>query len=340
MVGEATVIIDGDRIPGITTLEGPKFYKRRGWYYVFAPAGGVTDGWQSVFRSRTITGPYEHRIVMDQGKTAINGPHQGAWVETPAGEDWFLHFQDQGAYGRVVLLEPMVWHDDWPVIGEDPSGSGKGQPVLVHAKPALPPQPPASPATSDDFTAPGLGLQWQWQANPGAGWYSLSANPGHLRLFAQPSPRPDNLYEAANLLLQKFPAREFTVTTELQFAPKADGDRAGLVVFGYDYAWIGLKRINGVPALVFAERKEAVKGEPEVTALAPGKIGGRVWLRVTVRDGGRCRFSFSADGAAFTAVGNEFTATVGRWVGAKVGVFAAGALGATADFASFRLCAP
>lgn len=337
VAGEASVIIDGDQIPGLNTLEGPKFYRRHGWYYIFAPAGGVSTGWQSVFRSRTITGPYEHRIVMDQGKTAINGPHQGAWVDTPAGQDWFLHFQDQDAYGRVVHLQPVVWHDDWPVIGDDPDGEGKGRPVLVHAKPALPPRLRTAPATSDEFDAPALGLQWQWQANPGDNWYSLAANPGRLRLFAQPPPRPDNLYDAANLLLQKFPAREFTVTTKLQLNAKADGDRAGLMVFGYDYAWVGLKRINGTPTLVFAERKEAGKGEPEATTLGPGKTGGPVWLRVTVRAGGKCRFSYSPDGAVFTAIGDEFTATVGRWVGAKVGLFAAGAAGASADIGWFRL---
>ncbi len=136
VLDDGKVIIDGNKIPNWTTLEGPKLYKRHGFYYVFAPSGGVTGGYQAVFRATNIYGPYEHRIVLDQGKTAINGPHQGAWVDTPTGENWFLHFQDRGAYGRVVLLEPMIWRDDdWPVIGDDPDNTGKGQPVLVHAKP-------------------------------------------------------------------------------------------------------------------------------------------------------------------------------------------------------------
>jgi len=343
-MGEGKTIIDGGKLPGYTTLEGPKFYKRHGWYYIFAPAGGVTAGWQSVFRSRRIEGPYEDRIVMDQGETSINGPHQGAWVDTPAGVDWFLHFQDQGAYGRVVHLEPMSWHDDWPVIGEDPDGDGRGQPVLIHPKPEVGPAlaagPLAVPATSDEFAAPALGVQWQWQANPDEAWYSLAAAPGRLRLYAQPEPKPGNLYDAPFLLLQKFPAEEFTVTTKLALDAKAEGDCAGLIVFGYDYAWIGLKRAADGVHLVFATRHNAVQGAPEdvqVLTAVPAAAGD---LRVTVRAGAKCRFEFiSADGEVTIPLrsAGDFTATVGRWVGAKVGVFAAGSAGAKADFAWFRV---
>jgi beta-xylosidase len=78
----------------------------------------VATGWQSVFRARDIRGPYRSRIVLDQGRSAVNGPHQGTWVDTPSGEDWFLHFQDKGPSGRIVHLEPMTWSTDgWPVIG-------------------------------------------------------------------------------------------------------------------------------------------------------------------------------------------------------------------------------
>ncbi|HEY5807073.1 MAG TPA: family 43 glycosylhydrolase, partial [Povalibacter sp.] len=173
------VIIDANKLPDWRTLEGPKLYKRHGYYYVFAPAGGVATGYQAVFRSRNIRGPYENRIVLDQGNTTINGPHQGAWVDTASGEDWFLHFQDRGPFGRVVHLQPMEWNDDWPLMGTDPDKDGKGEPVLRHRKPDIgKTYPPAAPQTSDEFTAPTLGLQWQWNANPQADWASLTASPG------------------------------------------------------------------------------------------------------------------------------------------------------------------
>ena len=334
-------LINGDKLPGYTTLEGPKLYKRHGWYYIFAPAGGVKHGWQSVFRARDIRGPYEDRIVLDQGKSPVNGPHQGALVDTPSGEDWFLHFQDKEAYGRIVHLQPVRWENDWPLMGIGvATGAVKGEPVLAHRKPGLPPQPVGAPATSDGFDAPVLGLQWQWQANPGDSWYSLTARPGHLRLFAQPAPQPGNLYDAPFLLLQKFPALEFVATTTIDFAGKADGDAAGLIVFGYDYAWLGWRQKGPGAELVLATRREAVKGEAqEMAIIATGRDRPRL-LRVTVSDGARCQFSYSVDGERFIDIGVVFAATPGRWVGAKVGLFASGAPGATADFDWFRLKTP
>jgi beta-xylosidase len=112
VVDEGVIVYDGHETD--PTVEGPKFYKRHGYYYIFAPAGGVSTGWQLVLRSKNVYGPYKRKVVMDQGSTPINGPHQGAWVETKPmpgkpGEDWFLHFQDKGPYGRVVHLQPMRW---------------------------------------------------------------------------------------------------------------------------------------------------------------------------------------------------------------------------------------
>jgi len=331
-------IINGDRLANYRTLEGPKLYKRDGWYYVFAPAGGVATGWQSVFRSKNIRGPYEDRIVLDQGKSPINGPHQGALVDTPSGENWFLHFQDKEAYGRIVHLQPVLWKDGWPLMGTGVvTGAAKGEPVLVHKKPIVGPALVAVPPTTDEFAAATLGLQWQWQANPSDGWLSLTAHSGHLRLFGQPEPKSANLYESPALLLQKFPALEFSVTTKLELTPQADGASAGLMIFGFDYAWIGLKQVAGESKIVFAARKEAVKGAPQQEIIAPLPATTTCHVRVTVRDGGKCAFSYSLDGTTFIPLGEEFSATVGRWVGAKVGLFAAG-LG-HADFDWFRISA-
>ena len=82
---------------GVTVYEGPvaegtKFLKRNGYYYLIIPEGGVGTGWQTVLRSKNIYGPYERRIVLEQGSTSINGPHQGALVDTPDGNWWFYHF--------------------------------------------------------------------------------------------------------------------------------------------------------------------------------------------------------------------------------------------------------
>ena len=98
-ISDEVMVFDGNR-DGHHTVEGAKIYKRNGWYYIFAPAGGVATGWQLVMRSRSVYGPYEARNVMEQGDTDINGPHQGAWVDTPSGENWFIHFQEKQPFGR------------------------------------------------------------------------------------------------------------------------------------------------------------------------------------------------------------------------------------------------
>lgn len=320
--GEEKIVVEGADLPGWRTLEGPKLYKRNGYYYIFAPAGGVKTGWQAVFRAKALFGPYENRIVMDQGATPINGPHQGAWVDTPSGQDWFLHFQDQGPYGRVVHLQPMVWRDDWPVIGEDPDGDGKGQPVLTHEKPVVPSAAlVAVPATSDEFDGSELALSWQWQANPRPDWFSLTAVPGALQLTCVPT--AVNFTLAPNLLLQKLCAPVFEAITEVRLSSKEQGDQAGLIVFGDDYTWIGLRNTAKGPELFSVVRREAAKNTLEVeTALSDVSAGAGVSLRVRVREGAVCEFAYSLDGKMFSPVKPVFQASPSRWVGAKVGIFA------------------
>lgn len=338
------VIIDGDQMPGWSTIEGPKLYRRGGYYYVFAPAGGVTDGYQAVFRSRSLYGPFESRIVLARGATAVNGPHQGAWVDTPEGTDWFLHFQEMPAYGRVVHLQPMRWQDDWPVMGEDIAGSGTGQPVQTFALPRVTQPGPVAPATSDEFDAPALGRQWQWQANPQSDWAALGVRPGFLRLRCAPHPAAETLWTAPHLLMQKFPAPEFSATTLLEFSPSADGEAAGLVVFGYSYAWIGVRRAHGKLRLVCRRCDDAHQGGVEVEMADLALDSGRIHLRVSVSAGGWCRFAFSYDGATYADLGEPFPARSSMWVGAKVGLFASAAscnrpLGGQADFDWFRVAA-
>lgn len=349
VLDEGRVVIDGDQLPGWRTLEGPKLYKRDGWYYVFAPAGGVAEGYQAVFRSRTILGPYENRIVLAQGGTPVNGPHQGAWVTTPGGQDWFFHFQEMPAHGRVVHLQPMSWRaDGWPVMGDDADGDGTGEPVLAHAKPDLPLQPAREPATSDDFGSGKPGLQWQWQGNPDADWVLPRAgDEAGLRLRAVPATAADSLWLAPNLLMQKFPAPAFTAQTTLVLDGSAGDARAGLIIFGYDYGWIGLcARAGGFQDLVQVHCARADKGGAEtVVATLPWSPGQAVELRVEVEADLVCRFYYrpaKGDSAPFVALGAPFTASASRWVGAKVGVFCRATQGATltaahADFGAFRL---
>lgn len=332
ILGPGKVVIDGNRLPGYVTLEGPKFYKRDGYYYVFAPAGGVEHGWQSVFRSRRADGPYEDRIVMDQGSTSINGPHQGAWVTAADGGDWFIHFQDKRAYGRVVHLQPMRWDEGWPLIGAPSPKTGVGQPVAEYRKPVQLSAPVTAPPAGDEFSQPQLGLQWQWAANWDERWYSLSIRPGFLRLYGQPLV-PDGLRATPSVLSQKLPAPAFTVDVALSLSAGSDGDSAGLVLNGLSYAWLGLRRHAGMTNLVLV-RCDAAGACAETTAPANGEP---VRLRMEMAEGAVARFSYSLGQGPFKEAGPPFAASMGRWVGAQVGLFAATEPGGFADIDYFRV---
>jgi len=326
LLGEGRIVFqEPDRHP---TIEGPKFLKRDGWYYILAPAGGVATGWQTVLRSRNIFGPYEDRIVLHQGGTCINGPHQGSLLDTPNGEWWFLHFQDAGVYGRVVHLQPVEWRDGWPLMGVINGANTPGEPVLRHRKPALPSARAATPATSDEFSSSKLGLQWQWHANNYNDWHSLTARTGWLRLKAHPTV-PGGLGLLPNLLLQKFPAREFTAETALDLAGGRPDDEAGLIIAGRSWAALGLRRCKSVTELVFR------LGDATVFSTAAQNS---IRLRVTVREGGRCNFSYSNAGDSWVNLVEEFQAQPGVWIGAKLGFFATGA--GHADFDYLRFSAP
>lgn len=241
VISDPVLVFDGN--DGVNhTIEGAKFYKRNGFYYLFAPAGGVVSGWQLVMRSKNVYGPYEPRIVMAQGKTDINGPHQGGWVDTPAGESWFLHFQDKGAYGRVLHLNPMKWVNDWPVIGVDRDGDGCGDPVSRYRKPKTDKTYPIeTPVESDEFDTRKLGLQWEWHANY-QDVFGFTTNMGYARIYGHElSSHFKNFWEVPNLLMQKFPAEEFTATAKLKVSAKDDGQLSGLIVMGWDYSWIGVE---------------------------------------------------------------------------------------------------
>lgn len=345
LLDEGTVIIDGDALPGYRTLEGPKFYRRDGWYYVFAPAGGVTEGWQSVFRSREVFGPYEDRIVLAQGDTPVNGPHQGAWVTTVDGEDWFLHFQDKGPFGRVVHLQPMRWTGGgWPEMG-----SPAGSPVRSHPAPAVSlPTSPAAPATGDDFAAAELGRQWSWSANPRTGWWSQEPGQG-LRLECAATDADGDLRRLPNLLGQRLPADGFHAATRLRLSDVGtDGMRAGLAVVGRTYAWVGLV---GTPDGVRLVHRTAEVGGAERDTAPPVPVPvddagttAAVALGVDVDTEGHCRFSVAVEGEDPRPFGEPFTATAGHWIGATLGLFATAPTGsesrAAAHISAFEVTRP
>lgn len=322
-IGQSKIVYDGhDSDP---TVEGPKFYKRNGYYYIFAPAGGVKPGWQLALRSKSVFGPYERKMVLAQGKSPINGPHQGGWVDTKTNEDWFIHFQDVGALGRVVHLQPMVWRNDWPVIGEDKDGDGCGEPVSMFRKPNVGvTYPVATPAESDEFNTNELGLQWQWHSNPASWWYFSNQTRGCLSLYSVPVPITyKNLWDVGNLLLQKMPAPNFKATTKLILKPdpRFKGERTGLLVMGLDYALLSFENTGKGFILSQNECIRADKGMAEVANQSMEITQPEIYLRIDITNGATCNFSYSLDNKEFISLGKEFKLKEGQWIGAKMGLF-------------------
>ncbi len=327
-IGQPVIVFDGNGNEN-HTCEGPKFYKRDGWYWILCPAGGVPTGFQLAMRSKSPFGPYEHKVVLAQGKTAINGPHQGGWVHTKYGEDWFLHFQDKEAYGRVVHLQPVDWSSGWPIMGK------KGEPVVTYQKPRSSSSTIVNPVESDEFDSPTLGKQWQWQANYDEK-YGVPTAFGTFRIYTHKLDEGwKSLWEVPNMLLQKTPADKFTVTTKLRMTSKADGQFGGLIMMGLDYSALVVRRIGQEFQLVQMTCKGADKGKQQTESLIatlkptwedktqyrPG-IHEDIYLRLAVDDS-KLRFSYSADGKKFTECGEEFQMKEGKWIGAKFGFVAA-----------------
>jgi len=260
--GDEVKIFDGNE-NGQITIEGPKMYKRNGYYYIFAPAGGVKTGWQTILRSKNPFGPYEHKVVLRQGDSLVNGPHQGAWVDTVTGEDWFLHFQDVYAAGRITHLQPMHWENDWPIIGINKEGNDYGEPVMQYVKPNIgktaeelndtDKYPVCEPDTTDEFDTDKMMLQWQWNSNYDDSWYVTKTDAygkkvpdgSYIRLNALASTPLRPVSDYRNLLLQKWPAPEFECVTKMCVNGLENGDYAGIVSLGVEYGAVGIVKNFG-----------------------------------------------------------------------------------------------
>ena len=327
LLGEPRIVFDGN-VCDQPTIEGPKLYSREGYYYIFAPAGGVKQGWQTVLRAKDIFGPYEFREVLSQQDTAVNGPHQGAWVDTEAGDDWFVHFQDVYAAGRILHLQPMHWErDGWPVLGDE------GRPVSQMLL-------PLGESTEHMPDRHSFGLQWQWNANHGKDW--LVSNEGEERITLRAVRSEPFLCDQPNLYLQKWDAPEFLWQVKLDSSGLNEGDEAGIVSLGMTYGALSIEQTGDGLRLIARQGSQHFTGEIPVNeekicgqwTMDPTEVVGfriRVERESSTEQNteGRYAFpipreritlSFSEDGVRYTEA-LSYVAEAGRWVGVKYGIF-------------------
>lgn len=318
-------LLDEGRIVYVGKVaEGTKFFKRNGYYYLIIPEGGVSRGWQTALRSKNIYGPYERRVVLQQGRTAVNGPHQGSLIELESGESWFLHFQSAGALGRVCHLQPVEWVNDWPVMG------CRGEPVSIYRKPCLAAKVQGvGLATDDHFEQPQLGLQWQWNHNPVDSNWSLTERPGHLRLKAMPA---EDIARARNTLTQKLLGGRGLITAELDLSQMAPGQLAGLTFLS------GAESQNYLAIRKTASGKYLEAATTDVFWHGPPLDSPIIRLRTEYDFSGSTQFSFGLNDHPFYPIGGACELRFGHWKGARIGIFTYQAQGEDGiiDVSSFR----
>ena len=315
---------DGVTVYTGPVAEGTKIMKRRGYYYLIIPEGGVCCGWQTVLRSRSIYGPYEKRVVLEQGSTNVNGPHQGALVEAKDSTWWFYHFQETHPRGRVVHLQPARWKDDWPLIGVDIDGNGIGEPVAVWSSPNS-----SSSSTSSSYSTSSLSPVWQWNHNPVDSAWSYNKQSGCLTLQALPA---DCLKASRNMLTQKTVGYESEATVTVDGSGLHDGDLAGLLCTGKQFMGVGICRTEGKLHFYLEQN-----GQRTQLGRCPKN---KVYLRVTIdSERNLHQFATSTDGRRFTPAGEPFPLRMGYWKGSRIGLFCYTTLsvpGGKARFSSFR----
>lgn len=340
------IIFDGTKTQ--PTIEGPKFYKRNGYYYIFAPAGGVTTGWQTVLRSRNINGPYEERIVLEQGESSVNGPHQGGLVDTPSGQEWFIHFQDRGIYGRICHLQPVKWADDgWPRMGSAvETGTERGEPVLEYQFPEVTGSDNrVDGAVREGATRAleGAALEWQWSAN-GQENFARVMEKGTIVFSTLDTRKKDDgkapqktriptLWESANVFTQKISKESFTFEADFDFSKLQPGSRSGMVFLGDDYASVGVECRQEGFSLVYLEsisnggddcRQERIIEDIPLSSRDVAAVHIVMNFKATSQTGGEAFFTVSAPGFPMEWKSPSYATKNAHWVGGRFGVYAVG----------------
>jgi beta-xylosidase len=291
--GDDILVFTGDIRNG---LEGTHVYKINGYYYLYSTYG-ARDGIQVALRSKNIYGPYEEKVVIrDTTRGVTFGVHQGALIKTQAGEWWTMLFVDSGPFGRFPSLQPITWEDEWPMVGVN------GEGVVTYRKPDVGKEYPVKVfPTSDEFEGAGLGMQWGWNHNPDSTKWSLTQQPGYLRLAT--GKVVSGLPEAPNTLTQRpfanyDPNLPTTSVTRIEINNMKNGDIAGLAVFQNPYAYIGVKQANGSKYIIMVNNGETVDSLKMNKSI--------IYFRTVASNAtGKAYFEYSYNNKKFKPIGNE-----------------------------------
>ena len=324
--GVDRVIIHKPDVSGGGSAEGSHVYKLNDYYYIFLISWGPGRRVELCYRSSNIEGPWEGSCVLDKGLGArTGGVAQGGIVDTPDGDWYGFFFQDRDAVGRIPVLVPMRWDDDFRPVFGDANGNIPLKFQLKLAK-----NYGQNLYVSDEFENTTLPLAWQWNHNPdNAGW-SLAERPGYLRLKTGRTSR--TIYHARNTLTQRTfePASEGSVA--LEPVNMKDGDIAGLVVLQAISGLVGIEQENGQKYVVMYTGDNENNRGMNATVTRRAQLpfaGGRVYFRAKCQfrtDSNSTEtalFSYSMDGVNWESIGTTVNLqwTMRHFTGARFGLF-------------------
>ena len=307
--------------------EGSHMEKVNGEYYLFTiswPAGKSRS--EIVYRSKNLLSGFSGRYFLSD-----NGVAQGGIFDTPDGKWYALLFRDSGPVGRMSHLVPMEWKDGWPV-----PTSGSKAPATIDLPES--PLPGYGMVTSDDFDSDVLPLEWQWNHNPDNKNWSLTANPGFLRITTG---RTDSrIVNAKNTLTQRSFGPKSSGRTLVDGKGMKDGDMAGLVALQDDKGFVALAKDGGSYKVVMysgnKDRESLVKSEN----LSDSKVYLRIDFDLPI-DRGTAYFYYSTDGNTWTKIGSDVKLNydLHMFVGVRWGLFnfATKTAGGYADFDWFKV---
>ncbi|MBB2182454.1 glycosyl hydrolase 43 family protein [Lachnospiraceae bacterium MD1] len=265
--------------------EGSHLYKINGKYYIFMIhwlSTGSKRRTESCYVSDSLEGEFIGKDVVDDDMNYHNsGVAQGGIVDTPDGEWYAMLFQDHGAVGRIPVLIPVHWEDDFPVFGEN----GK-VPIEVDVRSSRPNYEYEPLMSSDDFHyipdkegRVSLKKVWQWNHEPIHQLWSVTERPGAYRIYS--GKLSSNVQLAQNTLTQRMFGPECEAMVTVDGSALRDGDFAGICALQGCYGWIALTKENGAYYLVMRAKEldpaDGIWGNPEGDQ-NPGVEFGRVPL--------------------------------------------------------------
>ncbi len=324
--------------------EGCRALVRNGYIYLLFIDWPENSGRREVcYRSRSLEGPYEFRVLMDDTCGFLgHGVAQGTLIDSESGEWYAMLFQDRGASGRIPFLMPAYWEVDWPVLGVSMESAEDAGDIAWKIPDCFDSPFPAYHAAplviSDSFCYEEnkLALPWQWNHNPDPSCWSFIKRPGYLRLIT--GHIASGLMDARNTLTQRTSEPGCICEVIMDATGMKEGDYAGICAFQGKYGQIGVTVIENNRYLLMICKKMDGSLVKTVEPLEENKVSLRIVFDYRNRRD-KASFFFRYGKDRWVQLGDtlEMEYTLDVFVGYRIGIFnyAGKNIGGYTDFKDF-----